>query len=87
MLDREKVVKGLEYCSTHDCSILCPYWFGCDTHSLAKDALELLKEQATRPVYNGRHWECEKCGEKYKDILVVKEYKHCPGCGRRIEWV
>ena len=48
MLDREKVVKGLEYCSTHDCSILCPYWFGCDTHSLAKEALALLKEQEER---------------------------------------
>jgi hypothetical protein len=48
----------------------------------------LLKEQGeqTRPIYNGRYWECEQCGEKYKDILAVKEYKHCPGCGRRIEW-
>ena len=53
-----------------------------------KEAAELLKEQdkPTRPVYNGRYWECEQCKLRYKDILAVKEYKHCPGCGRRIEW-
>ena len=44
------------------------------------------EEETTRPVYNGRYWECEQCKERYKDILAVKEYKHCPGCGRRIEW-
>lgn len=49
--------------------------------------LELLKEQGeqTRPVFNGRYWECEKCKERYKDILVVKEYRHCPWCGRMFE--
>ena len=41
--------------------------------------------ETTRPVFNGRFWECEECGQRYKDILVVKEYKHCPGCGRKIE--
>ena len=49
--------------------------------------LELLKEQdkPTRPVYNGRYWECEKCGEMYQDILEVRKYRHCPWCGRRFE--
>lgn len=41
--------------------------------------------EMTRPVFNGRFWECEECRQRYKDILVVKEYKHCPGCGRKIE--
>lgn len=41
--------------------------------------------ETTRPVFNGRFWECEECGQRYKDILVAKEYKHCPGCGRKIE--
>jgi hypothetical protein len=92
MIEREKVIKSLEECSGGDCSG-CQY-FGQDIYGdhcwdkLMKVAAELLKEQdtPTRPVYNGRYWECEQCKERYKDILAVKEYKHCPGCGRRIEW-
>ena len=42
--------------------------------------------ETTRPVFNGRFWWCSECGQRYKDILVVKEYKFCPWCGRRFEW-
>lgn len=42
--------------------------------------------ETTRPVFNGRFWECEECGHEYSDILVVKKYSYCPWCGRRIEW-
>lgn len=93
MVDREKVIKGLEHhlkeLSVGKTCFECPYCGDspCEI-CLITDALALLKEQdqSTRPIYNGRYWECEQCGEKYKDILAVKEYKHCPGCGRRIEW-
>ena len=58
MIDREKVIKGLEICSEHgswhglDCELNeaykdCPYR-GCETGciaTIAKDAIELLEEQ------------------------------------------
>jgi hypothetical protein len=48
MPDREKVIKGLEYCEEYfNCCDKCPYWNG-GTHcaaDLAHDALALLKEQ------------------------------------------
>jgi hypothetical protein len=47
-MDREKVIKGLEYCEEYfNCCDKCPYWDG-GTHcaaDLAHDALALLKEQ------------------------------------------
>lgn len=48
MPDREKVIKGLHYCS-NDCSRICPYFDadGCNA-LLARDALALLKEQERR---------------------------------------
>ena len=51
MADREKVIKGLELCSTYDCNRCdnCPYGrtcgYGCDQTVLIRDALALLKEQ------------------------------------------
>ena len=51
MADREKVIKGLELCSTYDCNRCdnCPYGrtcgYGCDQTGLLRDALKLLKEQ------------------------------------------
>ena len=55
MIDREKVIKGLECCIiTPDiCSDVCPYFGKCDENDycdekLFKDALALLKAQAPR---------------------------------------
>ena len=50
MTDREKIIKGLEYCSK-GCSRNCPYFEteGC-TALLANDALALLKEQEAKPT-------------------------------------
>ena len=90
-MDREKVIKALEICAGDSCKG-CPKYEDSDhdgscIDELMTDARELLKgQEPTRPVYNGRYWECEQCKLRYKDILAVKEYKHCPGCGRRIEW-
>ena len=47
MPDREKVIKALEHCSEDGCEG-CPYEPDClmaDGFELARDALELLKEQ------------------------------------------
>ena len=90
MVDRENVIKGLEiHTKPNSRCVGCPYPNnGLCGDQLYMDALALLKEQGeqTRPVFNGRYWECEQCRERYKDILVVKEYKHCPGCGRKLMW-
>ena len=51
MTDREKVIKGLECCSSaEECGKQCPYWDdkgACRTH-LEADALALLKTQEPR---------------------------------------
>ena len=48
MTDREKVINGLEHCSEDGC-VGCPYYHDCTMadgfSELAKDVLELLKEQ------------------------------------------
>lgn len=48
MIDRDKVIKGLERCSKHDGSECpqCPYFNGECTDDLMADALSLLKEQS-----------------------------------------
>lgn len=57
MPDREKVIKGLEYCEKYfNCCDKCPYWDG-GTHctaDLAHDAIAILKEQETEL--------CDRCG-------------------------
>lgn len=69
MPDREKVIKGLEICAEKgawhglDCSMNkaykdCPYYL-CETGcvvTIARDALELLKEQEAETEL------CDRCG-------------------------
>lgn len=47
MPDREKTIKGLEYCSELQTCFGCPYCKGSPTcqDDLCKDALQLIKEQ------------------------------------------
>ena len=48
MPDREKVIKGLKYCTHTDGKecMNCPYWLDADcVEALNADALALLKEQ------------------------------------------
>ena len=56
MIDREKVIKGLEYCvnAYPMCGDKCPYMHKCMEfpRQIKKDALELLKEQKTKTG----HW-------------------------------
>ena len=67
MPDREKVIKGLEYCKHTDgveCPN-CPYWHEDDcVEILHADVIALLKEQEDKyPV-------CEKCGKKIDHIIT-----------------
>ena len=73
MIDREKVITGLELCtniSPDGCLMLCPYkdekdetYSGFCEQVLKQDALALLKEQDGKPmIENERGWNCPSCG-------------------------
>lgn len=51
MIEREKVLKGLECCRVTKCEE-CPYkkTIGCITNGLVKSALELLKNEPNAPT-------------------------------------
>lgn len=98
MVDRDKVIRGLEHCTTGDCEG-CPYDGDGDLRGecikrTQVDALEIIndlirkaQEQVAEPVYDGRGWSCGACGEIYRDVLDAALYRHCPGCGRRLIWI
>jgi len=91
MVDREKVIKGLDLCLTWEVSACdsCPYATECeealvgiDSSPLRRDALELLKEQEpVKPIRLENWWECPSCGGN-----IVANMKYCPGCGRSVKW-
>lgn len=86
MINREKVIKGIEHCTSHDdgrdkfggvgkCGG-CPY-YGCDcTDRMKKDALVLLKEQEPH-MPNG-----QSCESVYRVMEIYIGY--CPRCGKKI---
>jgi len=95
MPDREKVIKGLEYCTHTDGTECpnCPYWPDNDcVEALNADVLAMLKEQKTTSTGKTRIFECEKCGYGIDDIYLSNEhdfdvYPHyCPNCGRKVLW-
>lgn len=95
MIEREKVVKGLECCIANRHNN-CPYKStdegidkvtSCTTY-LMKDALALLKEQeAVEPIPFHRsdetifRYECRKCRTK-----IFKNDLFCRHCGRKVKW-
>ena len=98
MIDREKVIKGLECLITNkvDCDG-CPYNEGENSsclRNIAKDALELLKEQEpVKPVVLIDTWVCGKCKAKLErqaligpNVLISENFNYCPGCGRKVKW-
>lgn len=85
MPDREKVIKGLEYCEKYfNCCDKCPYWDG-GTHctaDLAHDTLNLLKEQDAVTVHDPGAF-CPKCGW----MLYPEDHpKFCGNCGYPVKW-
>ena len=96
MMDREKVIKGLELCKAGRCNSECPYShinFGC-RKQLDDDAIAMLKEQND----NIGHWVvlencsnagvyCSECHTKIFDRYPMKKkYSYfCPHCGTRME--
>lgn len=82
MEDIEKVIKGLENCSTTNGSCQwkehpdCPYLESCKTEdysALVRDALKLLKKQHGRWIekedYNlDTYYDCSVCGESWTTV-------------------
>ena len=78
-MDREKVIKALEYCITGDCGS-CFYRQQCIKTGIKRDALTLLKSQPQIVRCSDcKHW------EKYSDIPNIG---NCPVLdqSRRCDW-
>ena len=94
MADREKVVKGLEVCTTRPCYCKdCPYVKGCalDSQQVMEDALALLKEQEPMKPKEGfqedglYYASCGDCGYPITELRYLKD-SFCPHCGRKVLW-
>ena len=84
MPDREKIIKGLNYCTHTDGAECpnCPYWKDCGatgaSNELLHDALAMLKEQQATinelyTLYDGL---CKEIREKYEgdDVCGLCQY-------------
>ena len=95
MIDREKMIKGLEICSddTKKCHG-CPYLMTDAPRCwdvVMKDALELLKgQEPVEPIPYDLDtpvttvMRCYKCGWCNADITAGNPY--CWHCGRKVKW-
>lgn len=94
MVNKEKVLAGLESCADRTGALCrtCPYDFIHNEYcmgDMARDALELLKEQeAVEPILKreGRnkyynYYVCPCCDEE-----VVYDQNYCPECGAKFMW-
>lgn len=93
MIDREKVLKGLECCSQMAGEVCrkCPYvdeWEegeGACTAHLAANALVLLQESDAvepREQEETRTWTvCGNCSNH-----LISKWLWCPYCGRKVKW-
>lgn len=80
MLDREKVIRGLECCVRYDdeyqracvkCPYRGPYPFTCMTlHTMLKDALEALKEKTAGGWISVK----DRMPEEDKKVLVARKF-------------
>ena len=98
MIDREKVIKGLEICTSKPCYCTdCPYKSNCylDSQEVMEDALSLLKEQEpVSPIAKKEMDECTSCletiyccGNCGAYLPLYKEYNiFCVKCGRKVKW-
>ena len=93
MLDREKVIKGLELCEIgtgEKCfETDCPYYYKECTEDLKNDILELLKEQeAVKPKSKVRHGAYAQiqhfCGNCM--TMLHGKPKFCSECGKPVLW-
>ena len=74
MIDKEKVIKGIQECDLNGGLIGdCPY----------KGILSLLREQKPVKPKNDAfgHPYCPKC-----NVLVYQTWNYCPHCGQAVKW-
>ena len=88
LIDREKVVKGLEVCTkpgTRGCFYdikECPYDENGCRMALMRDALALMKEQEAVAVHDPGAF-CPQCGW----MLYPEDHpKFCGNCGQTLKW-
>ena len=91
MPDREKVIKGLEHCSSLDGCKGCPYSQSENGHVCSfncnNDALTLLKEQEPmKPTWSQGKAYCGKCGQRLPRNRPDKEINYCGYCGQAVKW-
>lgn len=98
MVDREKVIKGLERCKLYNkvnCD-KCPYDYNgrgngkseC-TAELASDALALLKGQEPKPPIvheNSYGWKFYYCPNCEKEFYQNRKQAYCDKCGQAVKW-
>lgn len=98
MIDREKVIKGLECCASMDGSVCreCPYSSECvtgeatyqtGTAHLAADAISILKEQESviEALKSDLNETLSVLGEQ-PDIVRCKDCKYCEYPNAEKEW-
>ena len=100
MADIEKVIKGLEHCTSYGSTCdQCDYWEHNrnedDPHCgdvLMRDALELLKEkQSKSPTWRRGKAFCGGCGgclenKEQHSSDIVKSIRFCKWCGTPVDW-
>ena len=99
MIDRDKVIKGIECCLAVTKCGECPYNSGKDlwcgnNDQLLTDALELLKAQEpVEPVVDIDTLKCRNCGHALEhqellgdNVLFHEQYNYCPECGMAVKW-
>ena len=93
MLNKEKVIKGLECClGANDCDIEpeedCPYKGMClCAMALRLDVLSLLKEQdAVEPIPPTDESDLWKCGNCNHQLFRCTHQRYCEMCGRAVKW-
>lgn len=93
MIDRERVIKGLQIereCVSRDCDRNCGE---CDLVqdrdwllSVYDDAIALLKElEAVKPVPPEDELGLYRCGKCHHHLIRYVD-KYCPRCGKVVKW-
>lgn len=98
MIDREKVIKGLEHCDFGDLATCheCPYYQSHDcTDELKNDILALLKEQEPIAPYVYGSKEPDEYGGWYGSgrylcgkckMPIAPKEMFCRRCGQAVKW-
>jgi len=99
-MDREKVIKALEYCKdnqhVNDCD-KCDYGgkTGMFCIRMIDDVIAILKEQEAKPIaytdnpYTGLPVaRCPKCAKFARQFhsITTEETHYCPWCGQAVKW-